>query len=89
MIYNKWCIGHVTYSDHLIYGKGADPTVAQHGANIDNENVWRMIDKSLQTYWEAVPTDSVPIPILEFTFAYPIIFEKLVILKRTDQPKLR
>ena len=89
MIYNKWFIGYVTYSDHLIYGKGADPSVAQHRANIDNINVYQILDRSLKSYWEALPTDNVPVPILEFTFAYPIIFEKLVIVKRIDQPKLR
>ena len=89
MIHNLWSIGYVTYSDNLIYGQDIDLSVAQHKANINDINVWQMLDKSLRTFWGAIPTQAVPKPTLEFTFAFPIIFEKLVIVKRIDQPKLR
>ena len=85
-------IGHVMYPDHLIYGEFEDETVAKlvpsFGGTL-GKRAWRMHDDSFQTYWEDSSNDNNGNSKLKYTFQFPIIFEKLVIVKQLDQQKQR
>ena len=76
------------YPDHLIYGEFEDETVAKlakpSSLGTMGKRPWRMHDDSFETYWEDSSNTK-----LKYTFQFPIIFEKLVILKQLDQQKQR
>lgn len=46
---------------------------------------WRMSDEAITTYWKGAKQDTR----IKIEFEFPIIFQKLVIVKRVDQQKLR
>ncbi len=84
----------MTYPENLIYGEFNDETVAKlvvtdsedKDQPVDKDHSWLMMfDGSFQTYWK---NDQNEIKV-KFSFAFPIIFEKLVIVKRLDKPEPR
>ena len=81
------------YPDHLIYGEFEDETVAKlakpSSLGTLGKRPWRMHDDSFETYLEDSSDDDNGNSKLKYTFQFPIIFEKLVIVKQLDQQKQR
>ena len=78
-------IGHVTYTDNLIYGEFYDKTVAKlfpSPAALTGYAAHRMHDSNFGTYWQITTvSEGDDNARLKYTFNFPIIFEKLVIVK--------
>lgn len=79
----------MSYPDHLIWAW--NPTGATV-AKLDVSSMigagfakWRMSDEAITTYWKGAKQDTR----IKIEFEFPIIFQKLVIVKRVDQQKLR
>ena len=81
----------MTYADHLIYGEFNDASIATIDASPEGDEdnkVWKMHDGSIQTFWKD-SSDSGANARLKYTFQFPIIFEKLMIVKPPNIQKLR
>ena len=88
LIYFK---GHVTYTDHLIYGEFNDETVAKlvpSPVALTGYEAHFMHDIGLRTYWQ-ITSGGDGNARLKYTFNFPIIFEKLVIVKPPGLQKQR
>ena len=88
LIYFK---GHVTYTDHLIYGEFNDETVAKlvpSPVALTGYEAHMMHDERVGTYWQ-ITSGGDGNARLKYTFNFPIIFEKLVIVKPPELQKQR
>ena len=86
-------IGHVTFPDHLIHGEFHDASIARIDASPEGDNgykVWEMHDGSFRTYWKVTSKNGANSNArLKYTFQFPIIFAKLIIVKPPNVQKLR
>ena len=83
----------MTYPDYLIHGKFDDETVASLVASPEGDEfrkAWKMHDGSIQTLWKDTSDSGANGNArLKYTFQFPIIFEKLMIVKPPNILKLR
>ena len=86
-------IGHVTYTDNLIYGEFNDETITKlipSPAGLEGYEAHLMHDNSIQTFWQATSVSGTHGNArLKYTFNFPVIFEKIVIVKPPDFQKQR
>ena len=81
----------MTYTDHLIYGEFNDETVAKlvpSPVALTGYEAQMMHDSRLGTYWQ-ITSEGDDNARLKYTFNFPIIFEKLVIVKPPQLQKQR
>ena len=83
----------MTYPDYLIHGEFDDETVAKLVASPEGDEfrlAWKMHDGLIQTSWKDTSESGANGNArLEYTFQFPIIFEKLMIVKPPNILKLR
>ena len=83
----------MAYPDYLIHGEFYDGTVAKLVASPEGDedsNAWKIHDGSIQTSWKNTSKSRVNGNArLRYTFYFPIIFEKLMIVKPPNIQKLR
>ena len=83
----------MAYPDYLVHGEFNDRTVAKLLAteeDDDDSKAWKIHDGSIQTFWQDTSESGANGNArLKYTFQFPIIFEKLLIVKPPNIQKLR
>ena len=83
----------MTYTDNLIYGEFNDETIAKlvpSPVALTGYEAHRMYDSTFGTYWQITSvSEGEDNASLKYTFNFPIIFEKLVIVKPPQLQKQR
>ena len=81
----------MTYTDNLIYGEFNDETIAKLVSSpvaLTGYEAHMMHDSKLGTYWQITSGGDGNVR-LTYTFNFPIVFEKLVIVKPPELQKER